>query len=61
MFNYIKDYLKPLSAQDKARADTAFAEHQLLVHEAEAMLHEKMAEYYRETISRLNGYIKKIK
>jgi hypothetical protein len=58
MFNLFSVLLmKPLPAKEIALNDMAEAERQMLQHEAQALYHQKMTEYYATTYHRLSGYV----
>jgi len=56
MIRTIIGFFKLPLAQVKAKDDLEEAERQLLAHEAQALYHKKMTEYYRETFHRLSTY-----
>jgi len=49
--------LKPAPAKEIALNDMAEAERQMLQHEAQALYHQKMTEYYATTYDRLRSYV----
>ena len=57
MIRTITHFFKLPLAQEKAATDLEEAERQLLTHEAQALYHKKMTEYYRETYYRLSSYL----
>ena len=56
MLGKITGLFKLPLAKEKAKEDLEEAERQLLNHEAQALYHSKMTEYYRETFYRLQSY-----
>ena len=56
MLGKLTNFFKLPLAREQARTELEEAERQLLTHEAQALYHTKMAEYYRETFYRLQSY-----
>lgn len=60
MLGRITSLFKLPLAKEKAKTELEDAERQLLNHEAQALYHTKMTEYYRETFYRLQSYTKEM-